>query len=73
MILEENIRKRIENIIEIVSSIEPDVAEQPEKSPNNPVVAEVVAEQRSSRRTTVNTDDIRVNIDKPQLIRRILK
>jgi hypothetical protein len=26
-------------------SIEPDVAEQPEKSPNNPVVAEVVAEQ----------------------------
>jgi hypothetical protein len=45
MILEENIRKRIENIIEIVSSIEPDVAEQPEKSPNNEVVAEVVAEQ----------------------------
>jgi hypothetical protein len=27
-------KKRIENIIEIVSSIEPDVAE-PEKSPNN--------------------------------------
>jgi hypothetical protein len=46
----------------------------PKKSPNNRSRAEVVAEQPEVvAEQPKYTDDIRVNIDKPQLIRRILK
>jgi hypothetical protein len=69
MIWEENIS--IENIIEIVSSIEPDVAEQPEKSPNNRSSRRSSRTTRSSRRTTRSKYRWYSHIDKPQLIRRI--